>query len=98
MKDGREVVTVTRRAWLKGLLYGLGAGFTVTHRLSPTQAGEEGPASTETGPLTVRVTRPYDAETPVREFTSYLTPNHRFFVRSHFGPPPPEARSPLCPP
>ena len=93
MKDGREVVTVTRRAWLKGLLYGLGAGFTVTHRLSPTQAGEEGPASTETGPLTVRVTRPYDAETPVREFTSYLTPNHRFFVRSHFGPPPPEAVS-----
>jgi DMSO/TMAO reductase YedYZ molybdopterin-dependent catalytic subunit len=37
------------------------------------------------------VTRPYDAETPVRDFTSYLTPNHRFFVRSHFGPPPAEA-------
>lgn len=44
----------------------------------------------ESGSLTVRVQRPYDAETPVREFTSYLTPNHRFFVRSHFGPPPPE--------
>ena len=35
----------------------------------------------------------FDAETPVREFTSFLTPNHRFFVRSHFGPPPPEAVS-----
>jgi DMSO/TMAO reductase YedYZ molybdopterin-dependent catalytic subunit len=37
-----------------------------------------------------RVTRPFDAETSVQEFASYLTPNERFFVRSHFGPPPPE--------
>jgi DMSO/TMAO reductase YedYZ molybdopterin-dependent catalytic subunit len=36
------------------------------------------------------VTRPFDAETRVQEFASYLTPNERFFVRSHFGPPPPE--------
>jgi DMSO/TMAO reductase YedYZ molybdopterin-dependent catalytic subunit len=35
----------------------------------------------------VRVSRPLDAETPVREFVSWLTPNDRFFVRSHFGPP-----------
>jgi DMSO/TMAO reductase YedYZ molybdopterin-dependent catalytic subunit len=35
--------------------------------------------------------RPFNAETPVREFTSWLTPNERFFVRSHFGPPAPEA-------
>jgi DMSO/TMAO reductase YedYZ molybdopterin-dependent catalytic subunit len=41
----------------------------------------------ESGPLTVRVMRPYDAETPVQEFTSFLTPAHRLFVRSHFGPP-----------
>jgi DMSO/TMAO reductase YedYZ molybdopterin-dependent catalytic subunit len=39
------------------------------------------------GRLTVRVERPLDAETPVREFASWLTPNDRFFVRSHFGPP-----------
>jgi DMSO/TMAO reductase YedYZ molybdopterin-dependent catalytic subunit len=26
----------------------------------------------------------------VKEFGSYLTPNEHFFVRSHFGPPPPE--------
>jgi DMSO/TMAO reductase YedYZ molybdopterin-dependent catalytic subunit len=43
--------------------------------------------------LTVHVTRPFDAETPVRELTSYLTPNHRFFVRSHFGPPASDAIS-----
>jgi DMSO/TMAO reductase YedYZ molybdopterin-dependent catalytic subunit len=43
--------------------------------------------------LTVRVTRPFDAETPVREFRPFLTSNHRFFVRSHFGPPPPDAIS-----
>jgi DMSO/TMAO reductase YedYZ molybdopterin-dependent catalytic subunit len=42
-------------------------------------------------PLITRVTRPFDAETPVQAFTSYLTPNHLFFVRSHFGPPPAEA-------
>ncbi|MFO0707801.1 MAG: sulfite oxidase [Nitrospira sp.] len=48
-------------------------------------------SSPDTGPLTVRVTRPYDAETPAREFTSFLTPAHRLFVRSHFGPPPQEA-------
>jgi len=93
MNDGGDVVTATRRAWLKRLIYGFNAGVIVTHRFSPTQAGEEGSASRETGSLTVRVMRPYDAETPVREFTSYLTPNHRFFVRSHFGPPPPEAVS-----
>lgn len=93
MNDGEDAVMAARRAWLKRLLYGLGAGFIFNYRLSPAQAGEEGSGSRETGPLTVRVMRPYDAETPVREFTSYLTPNHRFFVRSHFGPPPPEAVS-----
>jgi len=38
-------------------------------------------------PLIGRVPRPLDAETPVDSFHSWLTPNHRFFVRSHFGPP-----------
>ena len=38
-------------------------------------------------PLIGRVPRPLDAETPVDAFHSWLTPNHRFFVRSHFGPP-----------
>jgi len=83
-------VNITRRACLKNLLYGIGASLAVNHRFSPAQAAEAEYTSRESGPLTVHVTRPFDAETPVREFTSFLTPNHRFFVRSHFGPPEPE--------
>src|SRR3990172_5035099 len=45
LNDGGDAVTVARRAWLKRLLNGLGAGFIVNYRLSPTQAGEEAPAS-----------------------------------------------------
>jgi sulfite oxidase len=39
--------------------------------------------------LIVRNARPLDAETPLEAMTSWRTPNHLFFVRSHFGPPPP---------
>lgn len=67
--------------WLQGL--GLLAAW---RSIAPARA--EQVAGNESGPLTVRVMRPYDAETPVQEFTSYLTPIHRLFVRSHFGPPP----------
>ena len=52
-------------------------------------AGSERPNSSPS--LITRVTRPYDAETPVAACSSYLTPNHLLFVRSHFGPPPAEA-------
>ena len=41
--------------------------------------------------LMTRVTRPQLLETPVEDFTSWITPNERFFVRSHFGPPPTDA-------
>ena len=37
--------------------------------------------------LMTRVTRPQLLETPVEDFTSWITPNERFFVRSHFGAP-----------
>mgnify|MGYP000967726299 CR=1 FL=1 len=37
--------------------------------------------------LIVRSRRPLDAETPVTAFTDYLTPNARFFIRSHLGVP-----------
>ncbi len=83
-------MNVSRRAWLKNLLYGLGAGLAVNGCRSPVQAGEEDAAARDSGPLKMHVSRPFDAETPVREFTSFLTPNHRFFVRSHFGPPVPD--------
>ena len=86
-------MSCSRRALVRRLLQDLGAGVgLILHRsLPPALAAEEESARNQTGPLTVRVTRPFDAETPVREFTSFLTPNHRFFVRSHFGPPPAEA-------
>ena len=44
--------------------------------------------------LITKVSRPYDAETPVEAFASWLTPNDRFFVRSHFGPPPADRSDP----
>ena len=82
-----EAPSTSRRTLLQRALQSI-AGWAVWSRVRPAAA--EPASAPETGPLTTRVTRPYDAETPVREFTSYLTPNHRFFVRSHFGPPAPE--------
>ena len=80
-------MVVSRRVLFKTLLRGVGTGLLLSPR-PLTVAGAQGDEPDHaSGPLTVRVTRPFDAETPVREFTSWLTPNERFFVRSHFGPP-----------
>lgn len=80
-----------RRALLRTLLQGIGAGLLWSRGLPAVGGapGEEAPPAS--GPLTVRVMRPFDAETPVQEFVSRLTSNERFFVRSHFGPPPADA-------
>jgi len=83
-------MTISRRSLFRTLLQGLGVGLVMNRPPLPAQAYGDDLSRIETGPLTTRVTRPFDAETPVREFTSFLTPNHRFFVRSHFGPPAPE--------
>lgn len=83
-------MTISRRSLFRNLLHSLGVAAVVTQRLPAAQAAGDNPSRNESGPLIARVSRPYDAETPVREFTSFLTPNHRFFVRSHFGPPAPE--------
>ncbi len=77
----------TRRTLFQRAIQTLG-GLAAWRSIRPARAEE--PARNESGPLIMRVTRPYDAETPVQEFTSYLTPSHRLFVRSHFGPPPVE--------
>ncbi len=53
-------------------------------RLAWAESGEEAPPAG----LKTRVARPYDAETDVAVFREWLTPNGKFFVRSHFGPPP----------
>ncbi|MDF0642468.1 MAG: sulfite oxidase [Nitrospira sp.] len=92
MSAGGAARIISRRTWLTRLLGGIGAaGLLAGGRLAAAPTGEDGDVPRDTGPLTIRVGRPYDAETPAREFVSFLTPNHRFFVRSHFGPPPPEA-------
>ncbi len=83
-------MTVSRRALLTTLLKSIGVGLAMNQHPPVAWGAEAEPSRLESGPLIARVTRPFDAETPVREFTSFLTPNHRFFVRSHFGPPAPE--------
>lgn len=83
----RNSGALSRRTLLQRAAQVLG-GLALCRQFQPAMAEET--ARNESGPLTVRVMRPYDAETPVQEFTSYLTPAHRLFVRSHFGPPPVE--------
>ena len=84
-------MSVSRRTLLRTLLQGIGAGVVVNRKLPAAEAGPGDEAVHTAGPLTMRVMRPFNAETPVREFTSWLTPNERFFVRSHFGLPAAEA-------
>ena len=93
MSDRGPTASTSRRSILKMLLRAFGFGLFIPCRLPLADAGGENAGTKETASLIVRVTNPLDAETPVREFTSYLTPIPRFFVRSHFGPPPSEAVS-----
>jgi DMSO/TMAO reductase YedYZ molybdopterin-dependent catalytic subunit len=87
MSDINQRVPVSRRQCLKWLLSGVGAGIVLHHVQSEAAGVQKDAARHEIDALTVRVARPVDAETPVGEFGSFLTPNHRFFLRSHFGPP-----------
>jgi sulfite oxidase len=87
MSDIGDQSLISRRRCLKLLVSGLGAGLVFHHVGSAVIAAQNDAARKETSGLTVRVARPLDAETPVGEFASFLTPNDRFFVRSHFGPP-----------
>ncbi len=94
MNDRGPAESTSRRSILTKLLQGLGLGLVMPSRFLYANAGSDNNAGTkDISSLTVRVSNPLDAETPVREFISFLTPNARFFVRSHFGPPPPEAVS-----
>lgn len=93
MNDRGPAAPASRRSILKMLLQGLGLGLIMPSCFRSAHAGSENAETKETASLEVRVTNPLDAETPVREFISFLTPTSRFFVRSHFGPPPPEAVS-----
>jgi sulfite oxidase len=82
---------VSRRAFLGQMLGGAAATWAAGYLRPELLWGQTSKQEPQGNPgLITRVTRPFDAETRVQEFASYLTPNDRFFVRSHFGPPPPE--------
>ncbi len=83
---------LSRRTVLGRIIQGLGLSLALGFAI-PARAKEQALETDETDRLIVRVARPLDAETPVQEFATSLTPNSRFFVRSHFGPPPPEQLS-----
>src|SRR5262245_5852813 len=86
---------VSRRAFLGQLLGGAAAAWAAGYLSPEALWGQTSKQESQGIPgLITRVTRPFDAETRVQEFASYLTPNDRFFVRSHFGPPPPERVNP----
>ena len=80
----RPTAVMTRRTLLAAGAASLGG------LLACRYAREAGPASAEPPPpggLVIRNPRPLDAEAPLAELRSFLTPNEHFFVRSHFGPP-----------
>ncbi len=93
MREDPVAPALSRRTLLGRIIQGLGLTLALGPAIPFVQARERAAESDETGRLIVRVARPLDAETPVQEFVSYLTPNSRFFVRSHFGPPPQEQLS-----
>jgi len=84
---------LSRRTLLRSLIQGLGCTLVLGHVIPRVQAEERDVHNKAVSLILHDVARPLDAETPVQEFASYLTPNSRFFVRSHFGPPPAELLS-----
>ena len=93
MKEEPASRSLSRRTLLGRVIQGLGVTLALGHVIPRVQAEEGAVSKNEADHLIVHVARPLDAETPVQEFASYLTPNSRFFVRSHFGPPPAELLS-----
>jgi sulfite oxidase len=74
----------SRRSFLGALFYG-GAASTCYGFLSSIRvAGQEEVAKDS---LIVRSARPQDLETPAHLLDSWITPNDRFYVRSHFYTP-----------
>ena len=89
MKSVSGLTLVSRRRGLQ-IILGFAAGLTMHRANFLAWAAGVPPTGEAPSQLRVRVSRPFDAETPVRAFTSFLTTNDQFFVRSHFGPPPAE--------
>jgi DMSO/TMAO reductase YedYZ molybdopterin-dependent catalytic subunit len=75
---------MTRRTLLAAGVASVGG--VLASRLFP-QGWQIGAQGTPPDGLLIRNHRPLDAEAPLSELRSFLTPNERFFVRSHFGAP-----------
>lgn len=70
-----------RRVFLKRLVQGGLAA--AAWRAGSVRAMAPQASSAAASPLIVRSERPQDVETPVRLLDSWITPNERFYVRSH---------------
>ncbi|HZM26766.1 MAG TPA: sulfite oxidase [Gemmatimonadales bacterium] len=75
---------MTRRSLLAAGVAGLGG--LIACRVGRSDIPASLPEPPEGG-LVIRNARPLDAESPLSQLRSFLTPNEHFFVRSHFGPP-----------
>jgi DMSO/TMAO reductase YedYZ molybdopterin-dependent catalytic subunit len=75
---------MSRRTLLAAGIAGLGG--MLACRVGSPEGPTSAPAPPEGG-LVIRNARPLDAEAPLAQLRSFLTPNEHFFVRSHFGPP-----------
>ena len=76
--DLERIGFLPRRRWMQ-LTAGLAAS-----SLSPSRADDPVEAASE---LILRGEQPLNAETPVDALSTWITPNRRFFIRSHFGAP-----------
>ncbi|MBM4124795.1 MAG: sulfite oxidase [Nitrospira sp.] len=92
----RNGLLISRRSLLAHAVGGLAFALTANRLRAATAPLETEPGAHEANSLLTRVARPLDAETPPQAFTAWLTPNDRFFVRSHFGPPAPELVAPAA--
>ncbi len=84
--DTQEFVRMSRRRFLLQAASGAVVALTAGELWSLARWADAADGFAEQ-PLITRVERPQDVETPVTAFTSWITANDRFFVRSHFGPP-----------
>ena len=83
---------IDRREFLRlGMVTSLGLLAGCRQSTLPTQSrtpvGAIDPTPEQGFEFIVRNRRPKDLETPVEVFETYLTPNERFFVRSHHPEP-----------
>ena len=85
--DGGNIgkIALSRRTFLRTVTFGGGALLFTPRAVAASGLFDH--SDQPSSKLITRVARPANLETPVSEFTSWITPNELFFVRSHFGPP-----------